>query len=637
MRPEDLGRFSAVSDPCLHPDGTRIAFVVTRIDLDEDRYVRSIWLWDGDEARPFTHGPADVRPRWSPDGGRLAFLRASGEPKDPAQVAVMPASGGEAAVVTDFDLGAGEAEWSPDGTRLAVIGTTWEEEWAGLDDDERAKRPRRITSFGYRFDTQGWIHDRRSRLYLVDPEGGDPVGLTADGPWHHGGIAWHPDGTAVAVLGSRHDTRHLDSGVEVWEAAADGGGDRSISPLGMWMHVSYDPSGTPYVIGIEDLWAYPDVSVLHRLEDGAAVPAAPLLDRNLIAPTPAPAPAGPQWLADGSFLSTLEDAGRVRVVRFHPGGAVDDVAGGDRLITGVSPRPDGSAFAFTATTPTDPGALWWWEDGEERRLTGLNDEFSAGLTAPEHFVVEHDGVELDAWVFLPPGEEKVPALLNIHGGPATQYGFGFFDEFQVEVGAGYGVVACNPRGSSGKGSDFVRTPVGRWDEDEPPDLTDVLAVLDAALERHPRLDAERLGVMGGSYGGFLTARILAVTDRFRSAVPERGLYAFTSFAGTSDIGPRFARMYVGDAEPGDIGTLWAASPLSRAHRITTPSLIVHSESDYRCPIGQGEQLFTVLAANGVEVEMLRFPGSSHELSRGGKPALRKARFEAILDWHGRHL
>ncbi|MCJ7725719.1 MAG: hypothetical protein MUP76_04950, partial [Acidimicrobiia bacterium] len=144
MRPDDLGRFAAVSDPCLHPDGTRVAFVVTRMDVKEDCYQRSIWLWDGEAARPFTHGPADTNPRWSPDGSRLAFLRASGKEKEPPQVAVMPAGGGEAIAITTFDLGAKEAEWSPDGATLAVIGVTWAEGWAGLDDDARAKQPRRI-------------------------------------------------------------------------------------------------------------------------------------------------------------------------------------------------------------------------------------------------------------------------------------------------------------------------------------------------------------------------------------------------------------------------------------------------------------------------------------------------------------
>jgi len=620
----------------MHPDGTRVAFVVTRINMEEDRYERSIWMWDGTDARPFTHGPGDSRPRWSPDGARLCFLRASGKEKDPPQVAVMPAAGGEASVVTDFALGAREAEWSPDGGRLAVIGATWADEWADLDDEARGKQPRRIDAFGYRFDDIGWLHDRHTHLYVVDPDGGEPDVLT-EGPWHHGGIAWHPGGEAIAVLSARHPERFSDSGTQVWEVPAAGGEPVAIVDLGMWGHVSYTEDGTAYVIGVEDVWGYPDVSMLHRVGDGGVEPITAGLDRSVMPPAPAISPAGPQWLDDGSCLIALEDAGRVRLIRVAPDGSTEDVVSGDRLVLGASPRSDGSAFAFAVTTQTNPGELWWWEDGEERCLTDFNGEFGDGLIEPEHFRVEHDGVEIDAWVLLPAGGDPVPVLLNIHGGPATQNGFGFFDEFQVYAGAGYGVVACNPRGSTGRGRDYVRTPVGRWTEERPPDLEDILAVLDAALERFPRLDREKLGIMGGSYGGFMTARILAVDDRFVSAVPERGLYAFTSFVGTSDIGPRFPRMYLGEVPPGDIDMLWKASPLSRAHLIKTPCLIIHSESDYRCPMEQGEQLFAVLVAAGVEVEMLRFPGNGHELSRGGKPQHRKQRFEAILDWHGRYL
>ncbi|MFH2071320.1 MAG: S9 family peptidase [Actinomycetota bacterium] len=639
MRPDDLGRFAAVSDPCLHPDGIRVAFVVSRMDLETDRYQRCIWVWDGATARPFTHGPADTYPRWSPDGSRLAFLRATGKDKEPSQVAVMAAGGGEAAVVTSFDLGAREVEWSPGGVTLAVIGVTWAEGWADLDEDRRAKQPRRIDAFGYRFDTVGWLHDRHSHLYLVEASGAAQTAPTAltGGSFHHGGIAWRPDGAAVALLSARHPERALDSGTQAWEIAVDGSGERALTGIGMWGHVSYDRAGTAHVVGVEDVWGYPDVSVLYRVGAGGLEPLTAGLDRSPIPPSPAVTPAGPQWREDGSCLTALEDAGRVRLIVVNPDGTTEDVAGGDRLVTGASTRPDGTAFAFTATTLTNPGELWWWEAGEERRLTDLNGEFAAGMIEPEHFVVEHDGAELDVWVLLPPGDAPVAALLNIHGGPATQYGFGFFDEFQVYAGAGYGVVACNPRGSSGKGRDFLRTPVGRWTEDRPPDLEDVLAALDAALERFPRLDAGRLGIMGGSYGGFMTARILAADDRFRSAGAERGLYAFTSFVGTSDIGPRFPRMYLGEIPPGEIDTLWKASPMSRAHLIATPTLILHSEADNRCPIEQGEQLFAVLVANGVDVEMLRFPASSHELSRGGKPAYRKQRFEAILDWHSRHL
>jgi dipeptidyl aminopeptidase/acylaminoacyl peptidase len=634
MTPDDLGGFVTLSDPQLHPDGVRIAFVVSRMDLDQDRYERSIWVWDGRAARAFTHGPADTRPRWSPDGGRLGFLRASGEPGKPAQVAVMGATGGEAGIVTSFGLGVTEAEWSPDGAHLGVVGSEWLE--SDVTEEERKRRPRRLREAGYRFDNLGWLHDRRRNVYLVDPAGGDPVALTT-GDQRDTGVTWRPDGAAVGFIGSRHERRYVEPGNQAWEVAIDGGEPRALVAIGAWGDISYRADGVVHLVGHPDPWGYPRVAGVWRLEPSGPVRLAQDLDRNFAVPSGV-FPPGPQWLADGRFRSAVEDRGGVRIVEVARDGTWTDVAGGERVITGMTTRNDGSAMAFTATRGTDPGELVWWEDGVESVLTDMNaaSRDGGGLVPAEHFVVERDGVDLDAWVLLPPGTDRVPLLLNIHGGPATQYGFGFFDEFQIYAGAGFGVLACNPRGSSGRGTEFVRVPVARWTEERPPDLEDILAVVAAALDRYPRLDEDRMGIMGGSYGGFMTARILSVDHRWKSAVAERGLYSFTSFTGTSDIGYEFPRNYL--ATVGwDWETLWAASPLSRADRITTPCLLVHSEEDYRCPIEQAEQLFAILLHQGVEVEMLRFPGSSHELSRSGKPKYRRERFEAILSWHRRHL
>jgi dipeptidyl aminopeptidase/acylaminoacyl peptidase len=197
------------------------------------------------------------------------------------------------------------------------------------------------------------------------------------------------------------------------------------------------------------------------------------------------------------------------------------------------------------------------------------------------------------------------------------------------------VVACNPRGSSGRGDRFMQAVTGEgWGV---VDVADVTAALESALDRHARLDRARIGIMGGSYGGFLTAWMTARDDRFRSAVVERALLNWSSFAGTSDIAGVFPSDYTGAAYPEAWDVWWRASPMATAHRVRTPTLVLHAEADWRCPIEQAEQYFTALLRNGTPAEFLRFPGEGHEMSRSGKPKHRLERFEAILDWHGRYL
>jgi dipeptidyl aminopeptidase/acylaminoacyl peptidase len=639
MRPEQLGDYRVPSDPRIHPDGVRAAFVVTRMDLEEDRYERRIWLWDGESARPLTAGPGDSSPRWSPDGGRLAFLRKGPDDEDRPQVAVLPLAGGEAEAITDVELGVMEFEWAPDGSSIAFVAAEWTEEWRDLDEEERGRRPRRIDRLPFRFDNRGWLDDRRTHLWLIDPAGaGDATRLT-DGDFFDRAIAWHPDATQIAFLSARHDERGMDPGIQIWTVAPDGGAPEAVTPVGEWSVPSYSPDGVIHAIGSDDRWAHPTVDPLQRRVDGVWMQVTKV-DRDLVSFLPPLAPAGPQWLDDGSALCLFVDSGAVRVVRIERDGTVEQVLGGDRAITGISPAPDGSGAVIVATTPTDPGEVYWWDGSEERRLTHLNDEFRAAaqLVEPERFTIDHDGVSIEGWVYLPPGDGPVPLLVNIHGGPASQYGYAFFDEFQVYAEAGYGVVATNPRGSRGYGTDHLRAIVGTWQDDLHPDLVDELATPDAAAAHFPRLDLERLGVMGGSYGGMATVWVLAEDQRYRSAVAERGLYSFLSFAGTSDIGPVFDGFYLGHGRDDRMEVLWAASPLRHAGKITTPTLVLHSENDWRCPIEQGEQLFAVLWGNGVDTEMVRFPaGEGHELSRSGKPKHRVERFEIVLDWHDRHL
>jgi dipeptidyl aminopeptidase/acylaminoacyl peptidase len=333
---------------------------------------------------------------------------------------------------------------------------------------------------------------------------------------------------------------------------------------------------------------------------------------------------------DGDVLHThLEDSGRVGVLTVDPQGECRIAVGGERVVTGFDVA-DGR-LVFTATNPTAPASLYESTHGDEGFLAG--DAPDVDLVEPQHFRVRAGDGEIDVWVLVPPDVESAPVLLNIHGGPASQYGFGFFDEFQVYAGAGFGVVACNPRGSSGRGDAYLQAVTGEgWGI---VDTEDVTEALDAALEHFPHLDADSIGIMGGSYGGFLTAWMIALDDRFRSAVVERALLSWTSFSGTSDIAGRFAGYYLAAEYPDGWERSWDASPLAHAHRVTTPTLVLHSESDLRCPIEQAEQYFMALLRNGTPAELLRFPGEGHEMSRSGKPRHRVERFDAIIEWHRR--
>jgi dipeptidyl aminopeptidase/acylaminoacyl peptidase len=636
MRPSDLSRLHVLGDPRVHPDGRRVVFVVSTPDLDDDTYVRAIHLWDPDAGdRQLTHGPKDTAPRWSPDGRRLAFLRTGGGEDDHPQLAVMPADGGEAVVLTDLSLGVSDLAWSPDSRRLAVVGVEWTPDLADLDDDERARRPRRITRLPYREDTDGWLHDRRSHLWLIDADGrADPRCLTP-GDDDESAPAFRPSGRTIVFSSRRGADRETNPGAALYEIGVDGGAPTLLVDPGLWNHPLCLDADRLVVSGLHDPFAWPSPPRLyvHHRHTGLTDLSVGL-DRDVTFDLPAPV------VTASGHLALVHDRGRSNVYRFAEERAPELVIGGDRTVTGVSASPDGTTVAFTATTAADPGELWLATDEAEQVCTAINADLrnDGDLVHATHLTFTRDSHEIDAWVLLPPDPgEDVPLLLNIHGGPTSQYGFGFLDEFQVYAAAGYAVVATNPRGSSGRGRAWARAVVGTWVDAASPDTLDLEAAVDMVLARYPQISRARLGVMGGSYGGYATARLLTRSDRFRSAIVERGLLNWVSFGGTSDIGPYFDRMFMDRSLPVDAAALWSASPVGLADRITTPTLVIHAEHDWRCPIEQGEQLFAMLRRHGVRAELLRFPDENHELSRSGAPKHRVERFEAILDWHDRHL
>lgn len=652
MVPADLFRLNLASDAQISPDGSRIAFVCTRLDEEKDEYLSNIWVVPalGGEPRQFTSGPKrDTAPRWSPDGKQLAFLSERDGKK--RQIFVMPADGGEPRRLTELKQPVDEPVWSPDGTRIAFTSRLAPEE-PDEKEKEKSKPARVITSVRFKSNDGGFVYDKRRHIFVV-PVGGtggdnaptseqrEPKQVT-DGDWDDGTPVWSPDGTELAFSSARHEERDYDYVSDIWAVSPEGGEPRRVT-------LERGPSGFP-------AWAPDGRTIAYvgneyaldmgRNNDIFVIPAAGGEPRNLtreIDRTCAPGSLNPLWSPDSRWIYFgIEDQGDVPVYRVPTqGGVPARVLGGERQVTSLSISTDGGTIAFTAMDPVHPTEVYIaGADGtNERRLTSLNDALWAEVEfqRPERFRYERDGFTLDGWVIKPAGYQpgrRYPALLNIHGGPATQYGHNFFDEFQVYSGAGYAVIFTNPRGSQGYGESFTRAVRGDWGGG---DYADVMLGLDEAIRRFDFIDPERLGVMGGSYGGFMTSWAVGHTDRFKAAVSERAVNNTYTLFGTSDIGATFSETQAGCQPWENMQWFIDHSPLTYAKNITTPLLIMHAENDLRCPMEQAEQLFTVMKKLRKEVLFVRFPDETHEMSRAGRPRHRQERFTFILDWFEKYL
>jgi dipeptidyl aminopeptidase/acylaminoacyl peptidase len=653
MLPADLALLRTPSAPSLSPDGRLVVVAVGRIDLDANTYRGDLWVTPTDGSAPprrFTSGKRDGRPRFSPDGRWIAFLRAGDE--DKPQLHVIPADGGEPRRVCEHPLGAEAFAWSPDSTRIAYVARVPEPGRYGTDKDVPPEKepPRRITTFQYRLDDLGFTNDRRPHLFVVDAlaEGAEPVQLTR-GDYDHGDPAWSPDGRVIAFVSARHDGRDEDAASDVFVVPAEGGDPLRVTATDLAVaRPAFSPDGgTIWFCGAPidlagrttGLWSVP--------ADGSAPPAR-LTDPERFDHDPELGGAGGllPLLVDEQAVTTVSAwRGSVPLLRFPVDGSEPrPLLDGHRQVRDYDAR--GGVVAAVVSHPTSAGEVVVLRDGpegsgepqggapvgREKVLTDFGAPLAASASLRPMTELEAtapDGASVHGWVLKPSGPGPFPVLLMIHGGPFAQYGWTLFDEAQVYVGAGYAVVMGNPRGSAGYGESHGRAIVGDFGN---LDAKDVLALLDAALA-DPDLDEDRVGVMGGSYGGYMTSWLVAHTDRFRAAISERACNAFDSFEGSSDIGWLFVPIYNGT----DPERVAAQSPLTHSDRIRTPMLLIHSEHDWRCPVEQAQRLFVALKQRKVEVELLLFPGEGHELSRSGLPSHRIARFEAILDWWGRHL
>ncbi len=646
MRAEDIEKLIAVGRPTISRDGSFAVFATSKPSIRANRAVGRLYRTElaTRTTRPFTRGIADTAPQISPDDAMVAFLRA--DAKKRAQLWVVEASGGEPVQVTDMPLGVSAFAWSPDSRRLAFVAAQPERGRYGTVEglDPAAESPRHITGLRWHANGVGWTEDRPSQLFLSDvpdlaaeplvdpaPTAGDvPAAIDAVGAearqLTHGtrsfsGVVFTSSGEEVLSVASEASSNERDLSTAILAVRIEDAtvrdvvarsaklaiGDVAVAADGMIAFTAAEvgEAGADFVAANYSLW----------IVDGQRLTDPETIDLGEVG-------SHITALAE-DFLVQNRTRGRVSLLRVTRAGAVSEVLAGDIEVTGHAASRGGSIVASAA------GETFFGELVDEHGAA-YTDFSSAlrdtGLVTPREMVIQgRDGYPIHGWVATPEGEGPFPVILQIHGGPYAQYAIHPFDETQVLVDAGYAVVYSNPRGSAGYGSAHgrsIRQAMGTLD------YHDVIDFFEAALSEDRRLDGERLGIMGGSYGGYLTAWIIAHDHRFSGAIVERGFLDPISFQGTSDIGSFFGDEYVGTSTE-DIAR---QSPMAVVGAVTTPTLVLHSEQDYRCPLEQATRYYSALKRQGTEAEMLIFPGENHELTRSGQPRHRMERFAAVLDW-----
>ncbi|HVB23918.1 MAG TPA: S9 family peptidase [Ktedonobacteraceae bacterium] len=670
---EDLNAISFLSKPRISPDAQRVALVATTIDERKHQYRSAIWIAqsDGTYLKRFTSGKAKVNnPVWSPDGRWLAFVsEREGEPvgkndseekkrsKGKPQIWLIPTDGGEARQLTFMPHGAASPVWSPDSQRIvfcAPVGPLDEED----EDGKPLPKARVIDQLWYRLDGAGYIYECRQHLFMLDVNSsGEPQQLTA-GDWDDGDPAWSPDGTQLAFTSSREEDRWRLPCSDVYTLSlANGmaGEVRRLTDGTLSCGVpSWSPDGkTIAFLAALKLRSANHIDLYTIAGSGQGSPRclttefegscmdwtnSDMSDDHLMIP--------PAWSADGKTLYVLAaQRGASRVFAVPSTGIGNQIAmltPGNVHVMDFSASSAASRLALLIEDPTHIGEIFLCSTttpGELQKLTGFNDALlhELVLATPEYMpYTGADGWPMDSWIMKPQDfdpAKKYPLIVEIHGGPNTQYGYGFFHEMQLLVAQGYVVLYTNPRGSCGYGREFALAVRGDWGTK---DSLDIMAGVDVLLQKG-YIDEQRMGVTGGSYGGFMTNWLIGHTNRFSVAVTDRSVTNLASDFGSGDFGWTFADDELETTPWDDLDRYMQHSPIKYVKNIQTPLLIIHSEQDLRCNIEQAEQLFASLKYMGREVLFVRFEGQSHGLSRGGHPKLRLERLKHITGWFEKYL
>ncbi|MFC7167129.1 alpha/beta hydrolase family protein [Halospeciosus flavus] len=638
VRASDYHDIARASTPRVAPGGERVAFV-RKVPKDDEEYESTVYVVPigGGEPRQFTVAEGvDAEPRWSPDGDHLAFVSTRGEETDRPQLWVVPTDGGEAQKVTDVVGGVSDLAWGPDGRRVAFTQrSTPTEREVGHDlerdpDYEReTPDPRVVDRHIYR-QHEEYLDDTRSHVYVYDRET-EKVERLTDGDYDFEAPEWGDVDTLYYHVKREADADDsLVFDVEAYDFHTEGT-EQVLQTTGWLPQLAATTDGRLAYTRTPEEGAsmrQADVEVYDRATDRTTV-LTDGLDRTVSA-------LGLQWGDDERRLYfCTPDEGSVTLWRVPGDGSADPQAVlGDRHVDGFDVGRD--AVAVTASEWDHPSDVFAATPGgaEEVRLTRLNADYldERAVREPEEFRFDSEGWDVQGWVLTPPDfdpDETYPLAVEIHGGPHAMWSTAgtMWHEFQALAAAGYVVFWCNPRGSTGYGEDFATAIERDWGEVT---TTDVMNGVERVASRE-YVDEENTFVTGGSFGGFMTGWLVGHTDYFDGAVAQRGVYDLASFYGSTDA---FKLV------EGDFGTtpweepefLWEQSPAAYVDQVTTPTLVMHAENDYRVPVNNGEMFYLFLRKNGVDTRLVRYPREGHELSRSGEPAHVVDRIERVVRW-----
>ncbi|MGQ0608592.1 MAG: S9 family peptidase [Chloroflexota bacterium] len=638
----------------LSPDGGSAVFTLRRVV--RGAYESHLWLrpFRGGRARQLTRGRVrDGSPAVSPDGSRIAFVRSPvGRDDAVAQAWILPLDGGEPWQLTTLKHGVSSVHWSPDGARLALVAQAGDLRFVIGPDGPKGRTPvaRRLTRLDFRDDESGHVV-RRTHLWLMAArEGARPRQLTT-GDFDVLHPAWSPDGRRIAFSADRGPDATIHPRLQLWTVGTDAarprirelvslGGDAdrpAFSPDGRHLafigtDVNDPPDDVPPAVWVMELPSGLPRSLTGSLDR----PAGEWAWCDLLMSEEAP---GPVWLSDDSVGVIIGDRGRNIPYRVDLEGVAAPMVDSTERIASSGIEAAGGRVAVGAAIDGRAAEVYAVENGAMRAITREGSSWQRRFPRVELSELELDGPAgpIHAWLASPTGagRRKLPTILHVHGGPTGAWGPGGTLDAMALCASGYRVLMPNIRGSTTFGGPWVRALSARWGT---VDAEDALASVDAAVERG-LADGQRLGLMGLSYGGFLTQWLIGVTDRFAAASSENGVTNQVSTWANSYFGVHYNRR-AGLGDPlTDAGmrALWRSSPLRNAARITTPLLQLQSEEDRICPAADNEQLFTALKVLDREVELILYPDEHHDMKSSGRPDRRIDRMERILAWFDRYV